>query len=134
MAAYGIRPMDLHFKGLEGLGAELSLEHGCIRGRVKGRLKGARIYLDFPSVGATENIMMAACLAEGQTLIENAAKEPEIVDLANFLNILGAKVRGAGTDVIKIDGTPIAGVFATNHADRIEAGTFMVASAATGEM
>jgi UDP-N-acetylglucosamine 1-carboxyvinyltransferase len=130
----GIRPMDLHFKGLAGLGADLSLERGCIRGSVSGRLQGAQIYLDFPSVGATENIMMAACLADGQTLIENAAKEPEIVDLANFLNTLGAKVRGAGTDVIKIDGAPFleGGVRYPIIPDRIEAGTFMVATAATG--
>jgi len=130
----GVRPMDLHFKGLAGLGAELSLDHGCVRGSTPGRLRGARIYLDFPSVGATENIMMAACLAEGQTLIENAAKEPEIVDLANFLNAMGAKVRGAGTDVIKIDGVPsMEGVGCYPIIpDRIEAGTFMVAAAATG--
>lgn len=130
----GVRPMDLHFKGLAGLGAELSLEHGCVRGSAPGRLKGARIYLDFPSVGATENIMMAACLAEGQTLIENVAKEPEIVDLANFLNSMGAKVRGAGTDVIKIDGVPSleGGGRYPIIPDRIEAGTFMVAAAATG--
>lgn len=130
----GIRPMDLHFKGLAGLGAEMSLEHGCIHGIVPERLRGARVYLDFPSVGATENIMMAACLAEGQTLIENAAKEPEIVDLANFLNTMGAKVRGAGTDVIKVEGVPIleGGARYSVIPDRIEAGTFMVAAAATG--
>lgn len=130
----GTRPMDLHFKGLNGLGAELTLEHGCVCGIVPNCLKGARIYLDFPSVGATENIMMAACLAVGQTLIENAAKEPEIVDLANFLNNIGAKVRGAGTDVIKIDGVDSleGGVRYPIIPDRIEAGTFMVAAAATG--
>ncbi|MDD4239356.1 MAG: UDP-N-acetylglucosamine 1-carboxyvinyltransferase [Desulfotomaculaceae bacterium] len=130
----GIRPMDLHFKGLTGLGAELALEHGSILGSVPGRLKGARVYLDFPSVGATENIMMAACLADGQSLIENAAKEPEIVDLANFLNTMGAKVRGAGTDVIKVDGVPYleGGARYSIIPDRIEAGTFMVAAAATG--
>jgi len=130
----GVRPMDLHFKGLAGLGAELNMEHGYVRGNVTGKLKGARVYLDFPSVGATENIMMAACLAEGQTLIENAAKEPEIVDLANFLNTIGARVRGAGTDVIKIDGVPgleVGGRYSVIP-DRIEAGTFMVAAAATG--
>ncbi|MDF9407021.1 UDP-N-acetylglucosamine 1-carboxyvinyltransferase [Pelotomaculum isophthalicicum JI] len=130
----GVRPMDLHFKGLAGLGAELTMERGFVRGSVTGKLKGARVYLDFPSVGATENIMMAACLAEGQTLIENAAKEPEIVDLANFLNTIGARVRGAGTDIIKIDGVPgleIDGRYSVIP-DRIEAGTFMVAAAATG--
>lgn len=130
----GVRPMDLHFKGLAGLGAELTMERGFVRGSVTGTLKGARVYLDFPSVGATENIMMAACLAEGQTLIENAAKEPEIVDLANFLDTIGARVRGAGTDVIKIDGAPNleTGGRYSIIPDRIEAGTFMVAAAATG--
>ncbi|MCL6558193.1 MAG: UDP-N-acetylglucosamine 1-carboxyvinyltransferase [Firmicutes bacterium] len=130
----GVRPMDLHFKGLAGLGAELALEHGCVSGRAAGPLKGARIYLDFPSVGATENIMMAACLAEGQTIIENVAKEPEVVDLASFLNAMGAKVRGAGTDVIKIDGVPSLerGGRYSIIPDRIEAGTFMVAAVATG--
>ncbi|ACV61035.1 UDP-N-acetylglucosamine1-carboxyvinyltransferase [Desulfofarcimen acetoxidans DSM 771] len=128
----GVRPMDLHFKGLAGLGADLYIERGCVKGSAK-KLAGARIYLDFPSVGATENIMMAACLAEGQTIIENVAKEPEIVDLANFLNSLGGKVRGAGTDVIKIEGVKSldrGGRYAVIP-DRIEAGTFMVAIAAT---
>ena len=130
----GIRPMDLHFKGLTGLGASLSLEHGCVCGTSENRLKGARVYLDFPSVGATENIMMAAVLAEGQTMIENVAKEPEIVDLANFLNAMGARVRGAGTDQIKIDGVAqlTGGGRYSIIPDRIEAGTFMVAAAATG--
>lgn len=130
----GVRPMDLHFKGLTGLGANLFLEHGCVCGSTRERLKGASIYLDFPSVGATENIMMAACLAKGQTLIENAAKEPEIVDLANFLNAMGAKVRGAGTDVIKITGVSslTGGIRFPVIPDRIEAGTFMVVAAATG--
>lgn len=129
----GTRPMDLHFKGLIGLGAEMDIKSGYAVGKTKHRLKGARIYLDFPSVGATENIMMAACLAEGQTVLENVAKEPEIVDLANFLNCLGAKVRGAGTDVIKIEGVPELGGCMRYAVipDRIEAGTFMVAAAAT---
>ncbi|GAB6159098.1 UDP-N-acetylglucosamine 1-carboxyvinyltransferase [Desulfotomaculum varum] len=127
----GVRPMDLHFKGLVSLGAQLNLERGCIQG-ISRRLAGNRVYLDFPSVGATENIMMAACLAEGQTVIENAAKEPEIVDLANFLNALGARVRGAGTDLIKIEGMPsLKGGRYSVIPDRIEAGTFMVAAAAT---
>ncbi|MFZ5646852.1 MAG: UDP-N-acetylglucosamine 1-carboxyvinyltransferase [Bacillota bacterium] len=128
----GVRPMDLHFKGFAGLGAEISLEKGSVRAKCE-RLKGARIYLDFPSVGATENIMMAACLANGQTVLENVAKEPEIVDLANFLNCLGAKVRGAGTDVIKVEGVPSLGGCMRYAVipDRIEAGTFMVAAAAT---
>ncbi|TYO96485.1 UDP-N-acetylglucosamine 1-carboxyvinyltransferase [Desulfallas thermosapovorans] len=129
----GVRPMDLHFKGLAGMGAQISLESGYAVGKTAGRLQGARIYLDFPSVGATENIMMAACLAEGQTVLENVAKEPEIVDLANFLNCLGAKVRGAGTDVIKVEGVPELGgcVRYAVIPDRIESGTFMVAAAAT---
>jgi len=128
----GSRPMDLHFKGLAGLGADLRLEKGYIVGEA-GRLRGARIYLDFPSVGATENIMMAAVLAEGQTIIENVAREPEVVDLANFLNSLGARIRGAGTDVIKIEGVRTLGeeVRYAVIPDRIEAGTFMVAAAAT---
>lgn len=129
----GSRPMDLHIKGLSSLGAEISLQQGVIKAVAPGRLKGARIYLDFPSVGATENIMMAAVVAEGQTVIENAAKEPEIVDLANLLNAMGAKVRGAGTDVIKVEGVPaLTGVRYAIIPDRIEAGTFMVAAAATG--
>lgn len=129
----GVRPMDLHFKGISSLGGEIYLDHGVIKARTSG-LKGARIYLDFPSVGATENIMMAACLAEGQTVLENVAKEPEIVDLANFLNCLGAKVRGAGTDIIRIDGVKeLLGCSRyTVIPDRIEAGTYMVATAATG--
>lgn len=128
----GVRPMDLHFKGLTGLGASIEVKKGFITGRAK-RLKGTSVYLDFPSVGATENIMMAACLAKGQTIIENVAKEPEVVDLANFLNSMGARVRGAGTDVIKIDGvTSLAGgIRYSVIPDRIEAGTYMVAAAAT---
>ncbi|MBC7336007.1 MAG: UDP-N-acetylglucosamine 1-carboxyvinyltransferase, partial [Clostridia bacterium] len=97
----GPRPVDLHLKGLAALGAQVEVEHGLIKARAKS-LEGARIYLDFPSVGATENLMMAACQARGQTVIENAAREPEVVDLANFLNAMGAHIRGAGTDVIKI--------------------------------
>lgn len=129
----GTRPMDLHFKGLSGLGAEVFMQHGTVKARAR-KLKGSRVYLDFPSVGATENIMMAACLAEGQTVLENVAKEPEIVDLANFLNCLGAKVRGAGTDIIKIEGVEELGGCLRYAVipDRIEAGTFMVAAAATG--
>ena len=128
----GIRPMDLHFKGFAEMGAEITLEKGCIRASCK-KLKGTRIYLDFPSVGATENIMMAACLAKGKTTLENVAKEPEIVDLANFLNCLGAKVRGAGTDIIKIEGVLSLGGCQRYPVipDRIEAGTFMVAAVAT---
>lgn len=129
----GTRPIDLHLKGLEALGAKINLEHGDIDAYVDGRLKGARIYLDFPSVGATENIMMAAALAEGTTIIENAAEEPEIVDLANFLNSMGASVRGAGTSIIKIEG--VEHLAKTDHTvipDRIEAGTYLIAGAITG--
>lgn len=129
----GTRPIDLHLKGLEALGARISLEHGDIDAKVDGRLKGARIYLDFPSVGATENIMMAAVLAEGVTILENAAEEPEIVDLANFLNSMGAKVRGAGTSVIKIEGVDsLSKAIHTVIPDRIEAGTYLIAAAITG--
>lgn len=127
----GSRPMDLHLKGLQAMGAAVELEHGYIK--ASGRLTGARIYLDFPSVGATENIMMAATRARGTTLVENVAKEPEIVDLANFLNAMGAKVRGAGTDVIKIEGVPVLrGTRYSVIPDRIEAGTWMLAAAITG--
>jgi len=126
----GIRPMDLHIKGLHALGAEVEIEHGFIN--AAGQLQGNRIYLDFPSVGATENIMMAACKAKGTTIIENVAKEPEIVDLANFLNALGAKVRGAGTDLIRVEGvSELRGTRYSVITDRIEAGTLMVAAAIT---
>lgn len=129
----GTRPMDLHFKGLAALGAELVLEKGLVKASAR-KLSGSRIYLDFPSVGATENIMMAACLARGQTVLENVAKEPEVVDLANFLNCLGARIRGAGTDIIKIEGVDSLGECLRYSVipDRIEAGTYMVAAAATG--
>lgn len=129
--AIGARPIDLHLKGFKALGAEIDLGHGYVEARAE-KLTGCRIYLDFPSVGATENIMMAASLAEGQTILENAAEEPEIIDLANFLNKMGAKIRGAGTDTIRIDG--VEKLYGTRHAvipDRIEAGTFMVAAAIT---
>lgn len=131
--AIGSRPVDQHLKGFEAMGAEIRLEKGYIEAKVDGKLRGAKIYLDVPSVGATENIMMAATLAEGTTIIENAAKEPEIVDLANFLNAMGAKVRGAGTGLIRIDGVEaLRGVEHTVIPDRIEAGTYMVAAAITG--
>lgn len=129
----GERPVDQHLKGFEALGATVSIEHGYVEGHVNGRLKGARVYLDIVSVGATINTMMAATLAQGQTIIENAAKEPEIVDLANYLNAMGASVRGAGTDVIRIEGVDsLHGASHTVIPDRIEAGTFMVAAAITG--
>ena len=130
--AIGTRPIDLHLKGFEALGAEISIGHGYIEAKAPNGLKGARIYLDFPSVGATENILMAAAMAEGQSIIENPAQEPEIVDLANYLNIMGAKIRGAGTNVIKVEGAGklIAHDY-TIIPDRIEAGTYMIAAAMT---
>lgn len=131
--AIGTRPIDLHLKGFEALGADIEIGNGYIAAKAPNGLKGARIYLDFPSVGATENIMMAASLAEGQTIIENPAQEPEIIDLANFLNVMGAKVRGAGTNVIKIDGVKqLKKATHTIIPDRIEAGTYMIAAAMTG--
>lgn len=132
--AIGARPVDQHIKGFEALGAKVEVKLGYVEARANGnRLKGTRIYLDIQSVGATQNIMMAATLAEGRTVIENAAKEPEIVDLANFLNAMGAVVRGAGTDIIKIDG--VESLHSANHTvipDRIQAGTFLIAAAITG--
>lgn len=131
--AIGSRPIDQHLKGFEAMGATVKVGNGFIEAEVNGRLQGAKIYLDFPSVGATENIMMAATLAVGTTIIENVAKEPEIVDLANFLNKMGAKVRGAGTGTLRIEGVNV--LFGAEHniiPDRIEAGTFMVAAAITG--
>ncbi|MEA4902709.1 UDP-N-acetylglucosamine 1-carboxyvinyltransferase [Desulfitobacterium sp.] len=130
--AIGSRPINWHMKGLEALGAEVRMEHGFLDVRASV-LKGARIYLDFPSVGATENIMMAAAGAEGTTLIENAAQEPEIVDLANFLNQMGGKVRGAGTSVIHIEGVhEFRGATHTVIPDRIEAGSYLLMAAAAG--
>lgn len=129
---FGIRPIDQHIKGFEALGAKVEIEHGLIR-ITANRLVGASIYLDVVSVGATINIMMAAVRAEGMTSIENAAKEPHIVDIANFLNALGADIKGAGTDVIKIRGVKElkGGVTHSIIPDQIEAGTFMIAAAAT---
>ncbi|MCI3921385.1 UDP-N-acetylglucosamine 1-carboxyvinyltransferase [Paenibacillus sp. TRM 82003] len=131
--AIGTRPIDQHLKGFEAMGAEIDLGQGYIEARTNGKkLQGAKVYLDVASVGATENIMMAAALAEGVTTIENAAKEPEIVDLANFLNAMGAKVRGAGTGMIRIEGVEkLRGVTHTVIPDRVEAGTFMIAAAIT---
>ncbi|MBA4536658.1 UDP-N-acetylglucosamine 1-carboxyvinyltransferase [Bacillus aquiflavi] len=131
--AIGSRPIDQHLKGFEAMGASVKVGNGFIEAEASKGLKGAKIYLDFPSVGATENIMMAATLAKGTTIIENCAKEPEIVDLANFLNKMGARVRGAGTGTIKIEGVDV--LFGAKHniiPDRIEAGTFMVGAAITG--
>jgi len=130
--AIGSRPVDLHLKGLAAMGADFKVSGGLIEGKAE-RLVGARIYLDYPSVGATENIMMAATLARGQTIIDNAASEPEIVDLAGFLNSAGAKVSGAGTKTIRIEGVKEIG--GTRYAvipDRIEAGTFLISAAVTG--
>ncbi len=129
--AIGARPVDLHLKGFAALGATITQGQGFIEARAE-KLIGATIYLDFPSVGATENIMMAATLAEGETIIENAAEEPEIIDLSNFLNKMGANVRGAGTDTIRIEG--VEKLKGTRHEiipDRIETGTFMIAAAIT---
>lgn len=127
----GSRPIDLHLKGFEAMGAKIEQGNGYLEATVD-QLKGADIYLDFPSVGATQNIMMAATLADGTTIIENAAREPEIVDLANYLNLMGAKVIGAGTETIRIEG--VSELTGTSHSiipDRIESGTFMVAAAIT---
>lgn len=130
--AIGSRPIDQHLKGFEAMGAKISFGHGFVEAKTEGRLKGAKIYLDFPSVGATENILTAAALAEGTTILENAAKEPEIVDLANFINEMGGRVIGAGTDTIRIEGVrELHGAVHHIIPDRIEAGTFMVAAAIT---
>ncbi|MBC8589265.1 UDP-N-acetylglucosamine 1-carboxyvinyltransferase [Paratissierella segnis] len=130
--AIGTRPIDLHLKGFRALGATIDVDHGNISAYAD-RLVGDRIYLDFPSVGATENIMMAAVMAEGETIIDNAAMEPEITDLSNFLNKLGADIRGAGTSTIRIKGVKkLGGARHLIIPDRIEAGTFMVAAAITG--
>jgi UDP-N-acetylglucosamine 1-carboxyvinyltransferase len=132
--AIGARPVDLHVRGLQALGAEVQIEHGTVHAYVRGgkRLKGSRIYLDVPSVGATETLMMAATLAEGETIIENAAQEPEVVDLANFCRAMGAKIRGVGTNTLMISGVP--SLHSADYSiipDRIEAGTFLVAGAIT---
>ncbi len=130
--AIGARPINLHLKGLQALGAEIVLEHGYVEAKCK-RLKGARINFDISTVGGTEHLMMAAATAKGETVLENAAREPEIVDLALYLNRMGAKIEGAGTDTIRIQG--VSELCAANYEvmpDRIEAGTFMIAAAITG--
>lgn len=133
--AIGSRPVDLHLRGLEALGATVDIDDGYIRAKVDGRLKGAHIFMDTVSVGATENIMMAAALAEGRTILENAAREPEVVDLALFMNAMGAKVSGYGTDTMIIDGVEkLHGCDYSVMPDRIETGTYLVAAAATGGM
>ena len=130
--AIGTRPIDLHLKGFDALGAKIDCGEGYIEASAPNGLKGARIYLDFPSVGATENIIMAACMAEGQTILENPAHEPEIIDLVNYLNVMGANIKGAGTNIIKIEGVKaLKGCNYTIIPDRIEAGTYMVAAAMT---
>src|SRR4028119_977719 len=134
--AIGARPVDLHVRGLQAMGAEVHIDHGMVHAYVGGsgskKLKGAKIYLDYPSVGATETLMMAATLAEGETTIENAAQEPEVVDLANFCKAMGARIRGAGTNTIIISGVPsLHSVDYSIIPDRIEAGTFLVAGAIT---
>jgi UDP-N-acetylglucosamine 1-carboxyvinyltransferase len=131
----GARPVELHVRGLQAMGADVQIEHGMVNAYVAGsnrRLRGAKIYLDYPSVGATETLMMAATLAEGETTIENAAQEPEVIDLANFCISMGAKIKGAGTATITISG--VKRLHATDYSiipDRVEAGTFLVAGAIT---
>jgi UDP-N-acetylglucosamine 1-carboxyvinyltransferase len=133
--AIGARPVELHVRGLQAMGADVHIDHGTVHAYIPGsrrRLQGAHIYLDYPSVGATETLMMAATLAEGETVIENAAQEPEVVDLANFCRAMGARIRGAGTNTITIAGVP--SLHSTDYGiipDRIEAGTFLVAGAIT---
>lgn len=133
--AIGARPVDLHVRGLQALGADVQIQHGVVRACITGgrqRLQGAKIYLDYPSVGATETLMMAATLAEGETILDNAAQEPEVIDLADFCRAMGAKIKGAGTKTIHISGVPK--LHTADYSivpDRIEAGTFLVAGAIT---
>ncbi len=128
----GNRPIDQHIKGFEALGAKVDINHGIIKCKAE-KVKGEKIYLDVVTVGATINIMLASVLAEGKTIIENAAKEPHIVDVANFLNAMGAEIRGAGTDVIRVEGVKeLKGCTYSIIPDQIEAGTYMIAAAATG--
>lgn len=130
--AIGVRPIDLHLKGLEALGAKFEFKQGFVEGTAPNGLTGATVYLDFPSVGATQNIMMAAALAKGRTVIENAACEPEIIDLANFINAMGGQVKGSGTGEIRIQGVDfLSGTEYMVIPDRIEAGTYMMAAAIT---
>ncbi|KPQ40573.1 MAG: UDP-N-acetylglucosamine 1-carboxyvinyltransferase [Phormidium sp.] len=133
--AIGARPVDLHVRGLQALGADVQIQHGVVRACIAGgrrRLQGAKIYLDYPSVGATETLMMAATLADGETILDNAAQEPEVIDLANFCRAMGAHIQGAGTKTIRIQGVPK--LHTADYSivpDRIEAGTFLVAGAIT---
>ena len=131
----GARPIDMHLVGLEALGVKFEIRHGFLHATTPEGLHGADIVLDFPSVGATENMLMASVVAEGRTLIENAAREPEIVDLADMLNSMGARVTGAGTSIIEVEGVPFDELHPCEHTtvgDRIEAGTFLVGGALTG--
>nr|WP_067298644.1 UDP-N-acetylglucosamine 1-carboxyvinyltransferase [Marinobacterium profundum] len=131
--AIGSRPVDQHIRGLQAMGAEILVEEGYIHARSKGRLKGARVFFDMVTVTGTENILMAATLAEGETILENAAREPEVVDLANCLIAMGAKITGHGTDTIRVQGVEsLAGGSYSVLPDRIETGTYLVAAAATG--
>lgn len=131
--AIGARPVNLHLEGLEKMGAIINVDEGYVRAKVDGKLQGARIFMDIVSVGATENLMMAATLAEGETIIENAAREPEIVDLANCLNSMGARISGAGSDKIRIHGVEsLHGCDYRVLPDRIETGTYLVAATVTG--
>jgi len=131
--AIGARPVDIHIQGMERLGAQISVENGYINAKVDGRLKGAEIFMEMVSVGATENLLMAAALADGKTVLENAAREPEITDLANCLIAMGAKIRGAGTSRIEIEGVErLSGCEHKILPDRIETGTFLVAAAMAG--
>ena len=131
--AIGSRPVDLHIKGMEAMGAEIDVTDGYVRARAKNGLTGARIFMDIVSVGATENLLMAATLAKGTTILENAAREPEIVDVANYLIAMGAKIKGAGTDVITIEGVDkLVGAHHDVLPDRIETGTYLVAAAMAG--
>lgn len=131
--AIGSRPIDLHLKAFEALGAQIEVGDGYVHAVAPNGLIGNQIYLDFPSVGATENVIMAASLAKGKTIIENAAEEPEIVDLVTYLNSMGANIRGAGTNIIRIEGVPeLKGAVHTVIPDRIEAGTYLIAAAMAG--
>lgn len=131
--AIGSRPIDLHLKAFEALGATIEMGDGYVHAKAANGLKGNQVYLDFPSVGATENVIMAASMAEGKTVIENAAEEPEIVDLVTYLNSMGANIRGAGTNIIRIQGVPeLKGAVHTVIPDRIEAGTYLIAAAMAG--
>ncbi|MAI42519.1 MAG: UDP-N-acetylglucosamine 1-carboxyvinyltransferase [Gammaproteobacteria bacterium] len=131
--AIGPRPVDQHLRGLEALGAQIEMEDGYVKAKVNGRLKGARIFFDISTVGGTEHIMMAATLAQGETVLENCAREPEIIDLANCLNAMGARISGAGTETITICGVDsLKGCTHRVIADRVETGTYLIAAAATG--